>query len=92
LRTSWEVDHILKRKDLQNAKKYFNHVDVRFFHLCSILATPFRRTPVFEAALTMGEMADSMLLQIPGLRWMAWQMVFELSQPIHNQGRGRRVA
>jgi ubiquinone/menaquinone biosynthesis C-methylase UbiE len=92
LRTSWEVDHILKRKDLQNAKKYFDHIDVRFFHLCSILATPFRRTPFFETALSLGEAADSLLLRVPGLKWMAWQMVFELGQPKHANGHWRQAA
>lgn len=81
LRTSWEVDHILKRKDLVNARSYFDEVDVRFFHLCTILTTPLRRSPIFGTALTLAEMMDSVLLRIPGLQWMAWQMVFELSRP-----------
>jgi ubiquinone/menaquinone biosynthesis C-methylase UbiE len=81
LRTPWEVDHILTRQDVHKAAAYFDSIDLRFFHLCSIAAVPLRRSRWFGPALTLCETIDALLLRIPGLRWWAWQMVFELSQP-----------
>jgi ubiquinone/menaquinone biosynthesis C-methylase UbiE len=81
LRTSWEVDHILRRSFLVVARKYFNQVDVRHFHLFGLLAVPLRRTFLFRPALKLLNAIDSCVLRIPGFRWMAWQMVITLSDP-----------
>lgn len=81
LRTPWEVDHILRRSSLETARRYFGSVQVWHFHLVSLLAVPFRRTPLFKPVLATLEAVDGILLKIPGLRWQAWQMVFELSEP-----------
>ena len=37
LRTEWEVDHILRMRDIEIARKYFGKVRVRFFHLASLV-------------------------------------------------------
>lgn len=81
LRTSWEVDHILKMKDLRQAGDYFDGIHVKFFHLFAIGAIPFRKTPLFHPVLSAFDALDRIALRIPGLRTMAWQMVFELSAP-----------
>ncbi len=85
LRTPWEVDHILTRRDVQKAAACFDSIELRFFHLCSIAAVPLRKSRWFGSALTLGEAVDAWLLRIPGLRWWAWQMVFELSRPRKGQ-------
>jgi hypothetical protein len=82
LRTEWEVEHILHKKDIELAKKYFNTVKILgFFHLASIAAVPFRNSIAFSGILRSLETVDSLLLKIPGIRWQAWQVVFVLSNP-----------
>lgn len=80
-RTEWEVDHILHVRDLEVAKRYFDRIHVEFFHLFTILATPFRNTLLFKPLLTALEAIDSVILKIPFIRHQAWQMVFTLAQP-----------
>jgi ubiquinone/menaquinone biosynthesis C-methylase UbiE len=92
LRTPWEVDHILKRSDVQKASSFFDSVDIRFFHLCSVAAVPFRNSRWFNPLLTTCEGLDAMLLRVPGLRWWAWQMAFELTGPKKPAIHGSRKA
>lgn len=86
LRTSWEADHILTMKELAIAKESFGRVEVRFFHLFGILATPFRSTPIFRSVLALLNFIDDIVLKIPGVQLMAWQMIFELREPKKNAG------
>lgn len=82
LRTTWETKHILRKKDIESAKKYFNKVEVLgFFHLATLGAVPFRNLPGFNMVLGLMEAVDSFVLKMPFLRWQAWQVVFVLSQP-----------
>lgn len=81
LRTSWETEHILKQKDLDRARIFFDKVEARYFHLCSIAAVPFRKSILFRPLLAGLEAIDTLLLSLPGVRLMAWQVVFELSRP-----------
>lgn len=100
LRTRWEARHILGRREIEAAAEYFAELEIHFFHLATLLAAPLRKTRVFEPLLTLLEAADRLLLRIPGLRWMAWQCVFVLSEPRKeacllsrpaDRGRSRRV-
>lgn len=81
LRTRWEVEHILKVKDVSLAKEFFDKVDVRFFHLFTLLAVPFRKGRGFRRVLAAMEALDSVVLKVPFLRRHAWQVVFALSEP-----------
>lgn len=81
LRTPWETEHILSRKDIQLAENYFGDIETRFFHLATLLAVPFRNIPfIFNPFLSLLEFIDSILLRLPLLRWWAWQIVFILSE------------
>ena len=51
LRTEWEKHHILSHRELQLARRYFSVRNVSYWHLMSIMTTPLRRTPLFDAAL-----------------------------------------
>ena len=42
LRTEWEVEHILRVQDILKGKKYFNNVNIKYFHLFALGAIPFR--------------------------------------------------
>ena len=81
LRTAFECQHILRRKDVRAASRYFNKVEWRFFHLASLAAVPFRNLGIFDPMLSSLEKLDSWLLQIPVLKWWAWQIAFVLSEP-----------
>lgn len=81
LRTPWEVRHVLRKRDLAMMGKYFGRVDIRFFHLATLGAVPFRRRPGFELLLDAFEAVDGLLLRLPLLRWQAWQAVLVLSAP-----------
>lgn len=81
LRTEWEVNHIIKKKDLKVAARYFDHVELHFYHLATLLAVPFRKTRWFESMLSVLEKIDGLLMKIPFVKWQAWQLVFVLSGP-----------
>jgi ubiquinone/menaquinone biosynthesis C-methylase UbiE len=80
-RTPWEIDHILKMKDVRLAGKFFNRVEARFFNLFTLLAVPFRKSRGFSTILGALEALDSVALQIPLVRSQAWQVGFVLSEP-----------
>ncbi len=82
LRSAWETEHILGKREILLAKQYFENVRVaKFFHLATLAAVPFRNSPVFKSALRGLESIDSLLLHIPILKWQAWMAVFVLSRP-----------
>jgi SAM-dependent methyltransferase len=81
LRTKWEVEHILRKRDFPTMARHFGRIDIRFFHLATLAAVPFRRLPGFGLLLATLEGIDAALLKVPGLRWQAWIAVFVLSEP-----------
>lgn len=82
LRTEWEVKHIFGRNEINLAKKYFKNIEILgFFHLVDLLAVPFRDSVFFRQMLKLTGALDSILLEIPIIKWNAWQIVFLLSEP-----------
>jgi len=82
LRTKWEVEHLLHKREIEMAKKYFKKVQIlEFFHLAVLIAVPFRNTLLFNPLLKMLEGLDYILLKLPVLKWQAWQIIFILSEP-----------
>ena len=81
LRTEYEANHILRRRDVLAAKQYFAGIDWRFFYLFSLMAVPLRGTRIFKPLLSGLEFIDSILLRIPPISWWAWMVVYVLSQP-----------
>jgi ubiquinone/menaquinone biosynthesis C-methylase UbiE len=81
LRTKFETLHILKKKDMKTAKKYFKKVECHFFHLATLSLVPLRNLPGFKSLLKIAETLDLLFLNCPGLRWQAWQIIFVLSEP-----------
>ena len=83
LRTAWEAQHIIKREHLRLAGEHFGRADYRFFHLATLAGVPLRGVPrLGQKVLTALEGIDRLLLRIPGLKWQAWIIVLELSQPV----------
>ena len=82
LRTEFEAKNILHaKKDLDLARRYFNKVDARFFHLATLSAVPFKKTSIFNHLLAFMEKVDSLLLKIPIIQRQAWQIVIVFSKP-----------
>jgi len=82
LRTKWEIEHILKKKDINLAKRWFGKVEILgFFHLFTLLAVPLRNLSEFGRVLSFLEAIDSIILKLPFLKYLAWQVIFTLSQP-----------
>lgn len=91
LRTEWEAEHILRKKDIEMAKTYFEEVNILgLFHLATLAAVPFRNSPVFNSVLSVLEVVDNVLLRFPVLKWQAWQVVFELSKPKNKSRKGNK--
>ncbi len=76
LRTAWEMDHILTKRQVKQGLQYFGDVRIKYFHLMTIVAVPFQKYRFFKPLLSVFEKLDSVLLRIPGVRLMAWQMIF----------------
>lgn len=81
LRTEWEKHHILSHKELKLANREFSVENVKYWHLFSIMATPLRRTPLFGAALALGNALDAIAMRVPPISYMGWQFTFELHKP-----------
>jgi SAM-dependent methyltransferase len=74
-------EHPLVRSDLAMARRFFGSVSVRYYHLTSPVAAPFRRLPLFPTLLAALNALDTLLLRLPGVRYQAWMSVMVLSQP-----------
>ena len=85
LRTSWEAEHIIRMKDIELARRYFRRVEYTFFHLATLAAIPFRRTPFFGPVLSVLELVDRVLLRLPFLRTQAWMIGFVLAEPLEQR-------
>lgn len=81
LRTKWEIEHILSKSEIKLAGNYFEKIEIKFFHLTTLLAVPFRNSFIFNFLLTLLEWIDSLLLRLPLIRWLSWQVVFILAKP-----------
>ena len=81
LRTAWETDHILTHSELKKCRKFFDKVNVRYFYLATLAAIPFANTTFFKPVMWLTEAIDAVLMRIPLIQLMAWQMVFTLEAP-----------
>ena len=81
LRTKWEVKHVLRKELFAEMAKYFDGIEMHFFHLTTLAGVPFRKLPGFELILRALERVDAVLLKLPFFRWQAWQAFFILSKP-----------
>ncbi len=80
MRTTWEKTHILSLKEVRLASYFFEVKNVKFWHLFSILATPLRKTGLFQPALTLFNALDRVLLRVYPISLMAWVFTFELQK------------
>ena len=83
--------HILTKSSIELAKEYFGGAKVKFFHSTTLAAVPFRNLTGFSSILSLLEAVDGVLLKLPGLRWLAWQMgcLYFHNQLSHSLGSKR---
>lgn len=81
LRTPWEVDHILGVPEIRHCQKYFESVTTRYFHLLSLLAVPFRKTPLFVPLRNALDRIDQVILRWEPLGKHAWVSATTLANP-----------
>lgn len=77
-----EDEHPLLMSDLKTMERYFGQLDLRFFHLQSLLAVPFGGLQGFERLLKLLDAADQGLFKLAHFtRRYAWTVVLTLSRP-----------
>lgn len=80
-RTEWAATHIFKLSDLPRVKKYFVETSLWFFHPISWVMIPLAGKPLGRALLSIGEILDTIALWIPGVKLLAFKVVFRFSSP-----------
>jgi SAM-dependent methyltransferase len=75
-------EHPLLRADLRDLERWFDHVQLRFFHLASLAAIPLMKTSMFDRSLGTLERLDRRLLRRSQLAQdLAWFVTIELRGP-----------
>lgn len=83
-------EHPLTARDLDALEHSFGRVDYSYFHLTSLAAVPFQRTPVFGPLVRTLEHLDRLLIRtVPRLARYSWRVVLELREPARDLGRLR---
>ncbi|MCD9622585.1 class I SAM-dependent methyltransferase [Rhabdothermincola salaria] len=73
-------EHPLVESDFDDARRWFDEVEVDYYHTLSLAAVPLRRLKAFDVALKRLEEADAWMYErIPRSRALAWSCVVELS-------------
>jgi SAM-dependent methyltransferase len=92
-------EHPLMMADLELAERWFDPIDVRFFHLTTPAAVVFRTSPRFQSVLRRLERVDAWLMPAErrGLHRFAWFVVARMDKPAQDSSRlgkraGRRFA
>lgn len=76
-----EDEHPLLKKDIEIIKKYFNTVEIKHFHLTTLLAVPFRKTKVFNSFISLLSSVDEFLFKFNVFKFMSWQIIITVSNP-----------
>ena len=75
-------EHPLLMRDIEEVKRYFTYVQVKYFHIFTLLAVPFRVFSFFEKLLNSLYLIDKGLMNtFPFLRRYAWIVVIDLHKP-----------
>jgi len=80
MRTSDE--HPLTMRELALLKERMGVADYRFFHLCTLLAIPFLKTPVFWKLVDTLDACDDVMFRVfPPLRSWSWFVIMDFCKP-----------
>jgi len=80
-RTEWAEEHIFNEERIALAKKYFDKIEIKYFHTISWITIPFLRFPGGKILLRFFEMLDNVLSVIPLFRKWSFKVVFIFSSP-----------
>jgi len=80
-RTGWAASHIFSSREIELSKKYFDNIQIFYFHVISWLAIPLLRVSIFTGLLNFLEILDGALLRVPFLRKYSFKVVFVLKNP-----------
>ncbi|MBK9304722.1 MAG: class I SAM-dependent methyltransferase [bacterium] len=87
MRTSDE--HPLTMRELALLKERMGVVEYRFFHLCTLLAIPFLKTPFFWKLVDALDACDDVLFRVlPPLRSWSWFVTMDFCKPGIAQPQG----
>ena len=76
-----EDEHPLMEADIELARKYFGDVEFTSYNMSTLLAVPFRKTPLFKPLFDSLHQLDQSLFSLPFMKKQAWSMVLEMRQP-----------
>ena len=75
-------EHPLVMSDFELGRRYFNHVDIEFFHLTSLFAVPFRRFSFFPRVLATFDRLDrGVFAALPFSRKYGWIAIVSFRDP-----------
>ncbi len=75
-----EDEHPLLMADITLARQFFDNVSVKFYHLTTLMAVPFRNTIIFKPLLKLLCFTDRLIFGfMPFMRKNAWFCYLELS-------------
>jgi len=74
-------EHPLRREDLKLLYRFFDQVELRYFHFFSLFAVPLHAFPGFAAVLGTLDALDRLLFRVPFFKKQAWVVVIQLSRP-----------
>lgn len=75
-------EHPLLMSDLALMRRFFERVDVHYFHIATLAAVPFRNTAAFKPLLVVLQAFDrSVMRLVPPIRRWAWVAVIDLGGP-----------
>jgi hypothetical protein len=78
----------LKNKDILLAQKYGLEIaETRYWHLLVMLAVPFRGTVLFQELRKILDGIDKIILKLPLIRNLAWQVTFILEKTSSGEGQ-----
>ena len=80
-------EHPLVRPDFDLFRKFFDGVEVRFFHLAGLAAVPLAGRPGFGKVVGALDKVDELLFRlIPPLRYQSWVCLIILDRPRKEDG------
>lgn len=75
-------EHPLKKKDVKYIESRFSKSESKYFYLFSLIALPFKNTPIFNKLFKYLNSFDEIMIKlIPPFKYFAWQVLLILEGP-----------